>query len=369
MTLRLFNILLLFILLSGCNEKKEVEPQPTSFNFDPPVEFGDFIIPQDNPLTKEGVALGRMLFYEPKLSGDNTISCASCHQQKYGFADDKRFSKGIMGQEGRKNSMALANLLWDRRFFWDGRSPSLEKQVLEPIMDELEMHQSLEQTVGKLQQSSLYPIKFKEAFGSDIITSENISKAISQFIRTMVSSNSKFDKARRGEIQLTDDEEMGQFLFFTHPIPSVGLRGGNCGDCHTGMRVGGLPGEFGAFHNNGLDDDENLENGLMNTTGKQMDKGKFKAPSLRNIALTAPYMHDGRFNTLEEVLDHYNDHIKMSQTLDPLILEASNEARKTGDPVRLHLTDDEKRQIIAFLKILTDHEFITDSQFSNPFKD
>jgi cytochrome c peroxidase len=364
--------IILFIFIIGCQkaEETEVKPEPTEtpFKFDPPIYLGEFTIPENNPITEEGVLLGRFLFYEKKLSKDNSISCASCHKQEFAFADNTPLSQGVNGALGRKNSMALANLLWERRFFWDGRSASLEEQSLEPIQDELEMHQSLEETVAKLQATEIYPPKFKKAFGSEQISSENIAKALAQFMRTMVSSNSKFDKHIRGEAQLSFDEEMGRELFFTHPEPSIALRGGNCGDCHTGFRVSGLPGEFGNFHNNGLDNDKNLKDGLMAVTGRPLDKGKFKAPPLRNIALTAPYMHDGRFNTLEEVLDHYNDHIQMSETLDPLILEASNEKIKPGQPVKLHLTEEEKKQIIAFLHTLTDSTFIQDKRFSDPFK-
>jgi cytochrome c peroxidase len=326
-----------------------------------PRNFGDYMIPADNPLTKEGVALGRMLFYEKKLSNTNTISCASCHQQQKAFTDGKALSPGSEGILGKRSTMSLANLLWAKRFFWDGRSTTLEEQALIPIQDPVEMHQTLEQAVAKLQQTSEYPAKFKQVFGSEIITAENIAKALAQFERTLISADSKYDRYLAKKYQPTPQEIRGEALFFTHPVAGS-LRGGNCGDCH-----GGFLTTLGNFHNNGLDTDF-ADIGLEATTGKASDRGKFKAPSLRNIALTAPYMHDGRFQTLEEVLDHYNEHVQMSATLDPLIIEASNEATNPGEPIRLFLTDQEKKDIIAFLHLLTDSTFIADPRFSDPFK-
>jgi cytochrome c peroxidase len=326
-----------------------------------PRNFGDYIIPADNPLTKEGVALGRMLFYERRLSNNNTISCASCHQQQKAFTDGKALSPGSEGILGKRSTMSLANLLWAKRFFWDGRATTLEQQALIPIQDRVEMHQTLEQSVAKLQQTSEYPAKFKQVFGSETITAENIAKALAQFERTLVSADSKYDQYLAKKYQPTPQELRGEALFITHPIAGS-LRGGNCGDCH-----GGFLTTLGNFHNNGLDADF-VDIGLEGTTAKETDRGKFKAPTLRNIALTAPYMHDGRFQSLEEVLNHYNEHVKMSATLDPLIIQASNETSTPGAPIQLFLSEQEKKDIIAFLHMLTDSTFITDSRFSDPFK-
>ncbi len=357
----------------ACASSDSIEPEqpfaPVPYPLKTPYYFGNnFQIPEENPTTVEGVALGRMLFYEKRLSGNNTQSCASCHQQAKAFTDNKQFSKGIEGALGVKNAMSLSNLLWTKRFFWDGRSSSLEEQALIPIQDPLEMHETLENAVAKLQADADYPNKFRLAFGSDSVTAENIGKALAQFQRTLISDNSRYDQYLRGEYQPTEQEQLGLSMFQTHPIPEIGLRGGNCGDCHVGAMLSGELTAFQGFHNNGLDTDETLKSGLQNVTGNPFDKGKFKAPTLRNIALTAPYMHDGRFNTLEEVLEHYNEHVQRSQTLDPLIIEASNEIVINGASIQLHLTHTEKEAIIAFLNMLTDSSFIQNEAFSNPFK-
>ncbi len=371
--LQRLGILFIFsALLIACDSTEEPSVSfPTAFDLEAEVPFyfgSNFEIPEDNPMTVEGIALGRMLFYEKKLSGDNSMSCGTCHQQSKAFTDGERFSKGIDGSLGRFNAMSLTNLLWNQKFFWNGRSTSLEEQALIPIEDPIEMHQSLDAAVAKLQNTPEYPEMFKKAFGDEIITAENIGKAIAQFERTLISSNSKYDQFLKGEYTPTALEQRGIDLFFTHPIAQAGLRGGNCGDCHTNVLTSGDLNGFNGFHNNGLDEDATLRDGLKTVTGKDADKGKFKAPTLRNIALTAPYMHDGRFNTLEEVLEHYDQHIRTSNTLDPLIIEASNEIRSPGDPVKLFLTPDEKEAIIAFMNMLTDEEFITNPKFSDPFK-
>jgi cytochrome c peroxidase len=356
----------LFIGLLGCQtpevSKKETGAYPVK-NF--PAYYGRYEIPANNPLTYEGVALGRMLFYEKQLSKDNTITCASCHQQKFAFSDGLALSVGFQGRQREVGSMSLANLLWQNRFNWNGSATSLEQQVLMPIQHAAEMNLSLEEAVNKLQNNTSYPPKFKEVFGNQVITSENIAKALAQFLRILVSADSKFDKYLRKETQLSAQELRGRDLL-QHPFAGR-VRGGNCIDCHVDITFAGSKIGLEAFKNNGLDTDENLKAGLFAITQNPFDKGKFKVPTLRNIALTAPYMHDGRFKTLEEVLDHYNDHIQMSSTLDPLILEATNELFPPAGQVKLGLTAQEKQDIIAFLKTLTDEKFITNPAFSNPF--
>ncbi|UCS91788.1 cytochrome-c peroxidase [Echinicola marina] len=328
----------------------------------------DIPMPADNPLTEKGVELGRMLFYEKQLSADGSISCASCHQQSKAFTDGLQFSKGVNGASGDKNAMSLANLHWTSRFFWDGRAKTLEEQALEPISDIREMNLEIGEAVDRLQADKDYPEQFELAFETDQISPELIGKAIAQFMRTLISGDSKFDQWIKGEIELSSTEQAGMELFFTHPDPSLQIRGGNCGDCHLGFLTSGDRNGLLGFHNNGLDNDDNLNQGLASVTGKNSDRGKFKAPTLRNIALTAPYMHDGRFETLEEVLDHYNEHIQINSNLDILILEASNEPIKPREDIKLHLSPSEKEAIIAFLHTLTDEKFITNPKFSDPFK-
>jgi cytochrome c peroxidase len=364
-------LVFLTFVFSACDKGKdaEVEPKDRPYEVSIPEQFSrNFDITSANQLTVAGVELGRMLFYEKKLSGNNTMSCASCHKQERAFADGNAFSVGIDGKPGRKNSMSIANVLWENRFFWDGRAGSLESQAVIPIQDTLEMHENLGNAIAELQASPLYPPKFKLAFGSNIITADHVANALSQFQRTLISSNSKFDQYLKGVYTPTEQELRGIQLFRTHPDPLNKIRGGNCGDCHLGALLNGDQDGLFGFHNNGLDDDAHLSEGVMAVTGNLEDKGKFKVPTLRNIALTAPYMHDGRFNTLAEVLDHYNDHISQSKTLDPLITSASNEIQKPGDnSIKLYLTEQEKLDIIAFLNMLTDEEFTKDKRFANPF--
>ena len=351
--------LVMGIVCCACSKKSntEVNPSVHAYPIASPSYFGDYKIPADNPTTVEGATLGRMLFYEPMLSGNNTMTCASCHVQANGFTDTNRFSKGIDGAKGTRNSMAISNVLWQSKFFWDGRASSLEEQALGPIENPIELHQTLSAAVAKLQATNNYPTLFKNVFGSEVITSSNIGKAIAQFERTLISSNSKYDQYLKGEAVFTESELRGRVLFFTHPSPENNLRGGNCGDCHTGDLAGN-----GAFHNNGLDN-VFVDKGLEYVTFNKYDRAKFKTPSLRNVGYTAPYMHDGRFNTLKQVLDHYNEHVKTSLTLDPLMSATNTVGAKS-----LELTEAEKQDIIDFLGTLNDESFVTNSKFSNPFK-
>lgn len=360
--------LLLFTCVSGvlaCSTSEDVNPveeniSPTPYEFSIPSTFPqNHRLPADNPTTEEGAELGRFLFYETKLSGNNSMSCGSCHQQDMAFTDGRALAVGIQGKAHRRSAMSLANLLWVTQLNWDGSATSLEKQARVPIENEVELHQNLAEAMQELQATTEYPPMFKKAFGSEIITEENLLKALAQFQRTLISGNSRYDRYLLDKETLSPDEFEGMKLFLTHPEPGEGLRGGNCGDCHGGTLL-----SMQTFHNNGLDATLK-DNGLGDITGNPNHNGLFRAPSLRNIALTAPYMHDGRFKTLEEVLDHYNDHMQYdSPNLSPLIVEASNEVGgKT-----LMITPEEKRKIIAFLHTLTDHTFVSDKRFSDPFK-
>ncbi len=344
------------IFLSGLKaDNTEPEPYPLVY----PANFGGRInVPKDNPTTIEGVRLGRMLFYEKKLSADNTLSCASCHQQKLAFTDGKALSTGVDKSLTSRNSMALVNLLWVRNFFWDGRSASLEEQAVFPMTNAHEMGQSLEASVRKLQQTAGYPMLFKGAFGSDTIDADKIKKALAQFERTLISADSPYDRYLAGTYQPTPQELRGIALFMDAPAPERGIRGANCGHCHGGPKT-----FKELFHNNGLDA-EPKDIGREAISQQTGDKGRFRVPTLRNIALTAPYMHDGRFRTLAEVLEHYNEHIQESPSLSSFLRGVSNE---TGGKTLL-LTQAEKADILAFLHMLTDTTFINNPAFSDPNK-
>lgn len=327
---------------------------PYSYNYQgltPPT------IPGDNPLTEQGVLLGRMLFYDKRLSQDGTISCSSCHNQATGFSDTNRFSIGIQGQIGGRQAMAVVNMLWNQnQFFWDGRSNLLREQSLKPIQDPLEMHETLPNVVAKLNASQVYKNQFVRAFGSETINSEKISLALEQFMHSIISNNSKFDKEIRGEYTYTASEQRGKDLFYTEYngfFPNTS--GADCAHCHSGANF-----ENDSYINNGLDSDGNMADaGREEVTGNAADKGKFKVTSLRNIELTPPYMHDGRFQTLEEVVDHYNNGLVFSTTIDPA-LEAT---RGTG----LFLTPQDKADLVNFLKTLTDRTLATDERYTSPF--
>ena len=336
-------------------------------NFSVPFVYGHFRVPEDNTLTEEGVQLGRMLFYDPRLSGNNTVSCSTCHMQHLAFTDGKVRAVGVSGKPLAFNSMSLANLLWGpQHFFWNGRAGSLEQQALIPIQNPDEMNQDIDELLEELSADDAYPALFGRAYGR--ISPENIAKAIASFERTLVSADSRYDRFLRGEIKLSSDEERGRKLFMAHPDVKVSLRGANCIDCHSQFLTSGFNTLYDGFSNNGLDGETSMQPGLQEVTGKPSDRGKFKVPTLRNIALTAPYMHDGRFATLKQVLDHYNQGVNVSSTLSPLILEADNrQAHDVATKASLHLSEDEKRSIIAFLLTLTDEHFIGAEQFSNPF--
>ncbi|HTE23718.1 cytochrome-c peroxidase [Flavitalea sp.] len=357
---RIFTILFLVIVavfLTAGSLYRYKEPTPLTINY--PAYFGNRItIPADNPTTEEGVKLGRMLFYDPLLSSTNRISCATCHQQKFAFTDGKVFSEGVDGKQQPRNTMSLSNLLWVRQFFWDGRVKGLEKQAETPLTGEHEMGQSLEVSALKLSDKGDYATYFEKAFGSREITGLRITYALSQFERTLISSNAPYDKYLGGNHKLSASEENGMHLFYTNPDPSKYIRGAGCGNCHGGTKT-----YSELFQNNGLEPGTADED-RQTITGQPADESRFRVVTLRNIALTQPYMHDGRFKTLEEVLDHYNEHIKQSPTLSPFLKNNSN----IPGGQSLALTKKEKEDLISFLNALTDSAFISDPSFSDPFK-
>ena len=297
-------------------------------------------LPRDNPLIEERIALGRRLFQETALSADRSISCASCHAAATGFSDSRRFSPGVRGQLGTRQSMALINLAWKREFFWDGRARSLRDQVLIPIQDPTEMAETLESVVSKLSGMPEYPALFEKAFGTPRIDAERIALALEQFVLTLTGFRSRFDGSIQGTASLSDLERRGLELFMTENEPRMGQRGADCFHCHGGMLF-----TDHQFHDNGLDL-EPSDPGRAGVTRRNSDRGKFVTPTLRNIARTAPYMHDGRFQTLEEVVRHYSEGVQASPNLDP------NLAKHTAGG--LHLSPDDQSALVAFLKTLSE---------------
>ncbi|NDC80525.1 MAG: cytochrome C peroxidase [Verrucomicrobia bacterium] len=312
----------------------------TPYHFEMAATYPIPDLPRDNPLIEERVALGQKLFQDSAFSKDNSISCLSCHDPAHGFSDPRRFSIGIHGDPSARNSMTLHNLAWKNHFFWDGRATSLRQQVLMPVQEHDEMDESLDRVAKKLSSDSAYPPLFEKAFGTPKITAEKIALSLEQFLLTLTSYRSKFDLAMAGLTQLSPEEQRGFELFMTEYEPRMGQRGADCFHCHGAPLF-----TDHQFHNNGLDVSPK-DSGRYKVTGKDSDIGKFATPTLRNIALTAPYMHDGRFKTLEEVIDHYSSGVQRSATVDP------NLAKHPAEGIRLAPAD--KKALVAFLKTLTD---------------
>ena len=292
-----------------------------------------------NPLTEEGFQLGRQLFYDPILSKDSTISCASCHLQATGFTHvDHSLSHGIDGKIGTRNSMTMMNLAWSKTFMWDGGVNHLDVQAINPITSPLEMDETLANVVQKLQKSDKYKSLFLAAFGDENITGQRVLKALSQFELMLVSSNSKYDKVMRKDALFTDQEQRGYQLFKT-----------NCASCHSEPLF-----TNGKYENNGITIDTTLNDiGRQRITEKSEDYLKFKVPTLRNIQFTNPYMHDGRFLKLTEVIKHYNS-----------IEKNTNLPKQLQKP--MNLSDNERVDLVAFLLTLTDNEFLFNKRFSYP---
>ncbi|WMX12004.1 cytochrome c peroxidase [Aureispira sp. CCB-E] len=350
-------LLLSIILLGyGCHTKEEpLVYKPIAYQ----LETGDLPppnLPMDNPLTTDGVQLGRMLFHEKKLSLDASISCSSCHLQEYGFSDTATFSKGVNDLRGHRQAMSVFNLAWNTNgFFWDGRAELLRHQALLPIQDALEMQETMPSVVAKLQAEQQYRNQFFLAFGDETITEERIALALEQFMFSIVSVDSKYDRHLRGEVALTTAEQRGKDLFFNEYNPSFpAISGADCAHCHSGKNF-----ENDDYMNNGLDSIF-TDNGREKATLNSSDKAKFKVPSLRNIALTAPYMHDGRFKTLEEVVQHYNTGLINSPTIDPALLYPYHNGG-------LMLSNQDIQDLIAFLKTLTDDKLAIKEEYSSPF--
>jgi cytochrome c peroxidase len=330
-------IILTFFLLMGCGKDEEPQPEPgpgwiydpTPFNLVLPDNFPKMILDEGNSLTEEGVSLGKMLYYDKLLHPEGEMACADCHIQSSSFSSGDAVLPHL-------------NLGWNKSFLWNGKISGKVEDIMK-----FEVEEFFETDVTRFNEDSNYPKLFYEAFGVENITSLEVSKAISQFVRTLNSFDTRYDRIFRpdgGEV-FSDSELNGYDIFFTEK--------GDCFHCH-----GGVLFTDNLFHNNGLDVNPS-ENGLSEITGNPLDLGKFKTPTLRNIALTGPYMHDGRYETLEEVIDFYSEGLEVSTTIDPLMKQANRGG--------IHLTEQEKGDMLAFLKMLTDSTFITNPAFASPF--
>jgi cytochrome c peroxidase len=337
--------------ISKTNPKPLYLPKKfTPYPFQMSASFPMPDLPRDNPLIVERVELGKKLFFDKRVSINDQQSCADCHSPEKAFTDGRRVARGAEGDPGTRNSMPLFNLAWKKEFFWDGRAKSLREQVLQPIQNPVEMHQSLTNLVAKLARENFYSNLFTAAFGSAEITAEKISLALENYLLTLTSFDSKFDRVLRGEGKFTPEEQRGFELFSTEYDPRRGQYGADCFHCHGGPLF-----QSQSFANNGSDG-AFRDLGRELVTGKKSDRGKFAVPSLRNVALTAPYMHDGRFRTLEEVVEHYSTGVVRSATLDP------NLAKHPDGGVPLSAAD--KRALVAFLKTLTDEKFLRGENFA-----
>jgi len=314
---------------------------PYRFTFNASFPIPD--LPRDNPLTVERVALGQRLFHETALSANGAISCASCHVPEKDFTDPRRFSIGIHGEAGTRRAMPLFNLAWKSSFFWDGRAPALRAQALVPLQEHTEMDETPGRVTAKLSAMPDYPALFRAAFGTPDVTAEKLGLAIEQYLLTLTSCDAKFDRAMRGQAALNPQERRGLELFMTEYDLRTGQHGADCFHCHGGPLF-----TDHQFHNNGLDPDA-ADPGRYRVTHLEADRDKFATPSLRNVARTGPYMHDGRFTTLEQVVAHYNNGLHRSDTLDP------NLAKHPIDG--LHLSQEDQQALVAFLNTLTDERF------------
>jgi cytochrome c peroxidase len=326
--------------------------------------LGQDTMPATNVTTDAGATLGRVLFYDKRLSTNQTVACASCHVQANGFSDPRRFSVGFNGGLTPRNSMGLSNARWYQRqkFFWDERAATLEEQTLVPIQDPLEMGMTLQALTNRLAAEPFYTNLFTQTFGTPEVTSERVSKALAQFVRSIVSVQSKYDAALAAGnnfANLTTQENLGRQIFFGQGASFSHV---TCAACHGSDNF--VPGPN--INNNGLENPY-VDKGLGALTGLPQDEGLFKVPSLRNIELTAPYMHDGRFATLEQVVEFYDSGVVAHPNLSPPLRIPPGNPPASGTPLRLNLTPQQKAALVAFMKTLTDPFLATDPQLSDPF--
>lgn len=369
------SIIVIFCLVAVLGGFQQCKPDPvivsdpndpdslyvgTPVTLERPNRFPPIQIPADNPLTEEGILLGRMLFYDPVISIDSSLSCASCHKQQFAFADGGvAFNTNINGL-ARRNTPPIFNTLWIEDFFWDGRTQDLPATSEDAMNGEL--HYIPSTVVPKLQAKPEYVRLFKKAFGRPgEVNTENIKKAMSQFMMTLISADAKIDKVFRGEAQFTLSEDRGFTLFLT----DTPAKGADCFHCHASAGAPYLTMTDNRFHNNALQVSAGFndfaDKGQGDFTGNMFDNGKFRTPHLRNIELTAPYMHNARFGTLEQVINFYNDSLQFSPTVDPNMKAVHQGGLR-------YLTQQNKEDLIAFFKTLTDTAFINNPKHSNPFE-
>ncbi|MDP4267166.1 MAG: cytochrome c peroxidase [Bacteroidota bacterium] len=333
------------------SQNNNISSTPTPYKVEIPKFFPtDIYIPSDNPLTNEGVELGRYLFYDGKLAGrnspDSMMSCGTCHIQQYSFKNGKANAYGITGIKTPHTMLPLINLLWNpNTLLWNGKVGKIEDLIPMGITAPHELNTTISKAVDAIKKNPVYPSMFKKAFGTEEINIDRISKAIAQFVRTLISSNSKFDKYLRGEGNLTAEEMDGYSIFSSET--------GDCFHCH-----GTVLFTTNLFYNNAKDSVFTDTRDRYSITHNPSDIGAYVAPTLRNIELTAPYMHDGRFKTLEEVVDFYSEGLVRSLYVHPLMKKINQGGAQ--------LTSTQKKNLILFLKTLTDNDFVTNPKYSKP---
>jgi cytochrome c peroxidase len=325
--------------LFSCNKTEQINPISESELMSYPDHFPtphyNF---ENNEFSTEGFELGKKIFFDKNLSSDQTISCASCHHQQFAFSDaGLPVSEGVEGRLGRRNSPPLFNLIWHKSFMWDGGINHIEIMPIAPFTDHAEMDLEMSEVVDLLNNSPVYRNAFQDVFNSSTIDSQKLLFVLTQYMGALVSGNSKYDKVERGETTFSQTELQGQSLFNAH-----------CASCHTAPLF-----MDNKFHNNGIEPNIAVDEGRYEITQESNDIGKFKTPSLRNVMLTYPYMHDGKFMNIEEVIEHYSEGINATDNLSPLLPQGG-----------FSFTNEEKNALIAFLKTLTDWEFVYDTRFS-----
>jgi cytochrome c peroxidase len=368
--LKVTTLLLIFglvFLLSQCKKDSAIFQSSSSLPIGTPYDlvipdgFPNPFIPNDNPLTHEGIELGRHIFYDKRLSADNTMSCSSCHLQIAAFTDGLPKSVGIRGLETKRHAMAIFNLAWQENFFWDGRSLSLEDQALLPISDPLELDNDVDTVIARFERDTMYTRLFTAAFGDPSITPDRIAKAISQFERIIVSANSEFDSVIRMGLkpEFSDTRARRGFDMFKS-------ENGDCFHCHGHLETAFQFGAFGRdlqFINNGLKplDQQANDVGRENVTFDVNDRSKFKVPSVRNAAFSAPFMHDGSIQDLDSLIEFYATGVHITPTTDPNMNKPNGLGNKTW-------SQSEKDDLKAFMQSLTDFEYLQNPDYSDPFK-